>query len=216
MTRNERLPASVAIVSNADSSLYRNRAPIMLKLLESNVRVYAVAPPGRFASSIEGMGVEFVPWEINRRSLNPFLELRALLDLMRIYRRLKPDLVQHYTVKPNVYGAVAARLTGVPIVFGGVVGLGSAFAPGGIKRSVLRTGVRAFYALGTALSDRMTFQIEHDAQRLCGNSTREGGRRLSSPAGHPSISIPSARSLYHRRNVRRSEMSLASDPTTWL
>ena len=84
MTRNERLPASVGIVSNADSSLYRNRAPIMLKLLESNVRVHAVAPPGRFASSIKGMGVAFVPWEINRSSLNPFLELRALLDLMRI------------------------------------------------------------------------------------------------------------------------------------
>ena len=183
MTRNERLPASVAIVSNADSSLYRNRAPIMLKLLESNVRVYAVAPPGRFASSIEGMGVEFVPWEINRSSLNPFLELHSLLDLMRIYRRLKPDLVQHYTVKPNVYGAVAARLTGVPVVFGGVVGLGSAFAPGGIKRSILRTGVRAFYELGTALSDRMTFQIEHDAQRLCGNSTRGRRKAIVIPGG---------------------------------
>ena len=95
-----------------------------------------------------------------------------MLRLLRIYRRLKPDLVQHYTVKPNVYGAIAARLAGVPVVFGGVVGLGSAFAPGGIKRSILRTGVRAFYAIGTALSDRVTFQIDHDAQRLCGNSAR--------------------------------------------
>ena len=84
MARNERLPASVAIVSNADSIPYRNRAPIMLKLLESHVRVHAVAPPRRLASSIEGMGVAFVPWEINRSSLNPFLELRSLLDLMRI------------------------------------------------------------------------------------------------------------------------------------
>ena len=183
MARNEQMPASVAIVSNADSSLYRNRAPIMMKLLEAGVRVYAVAPPGRFASSIEGMGVEFVPWEINRSSLNPFLELRSLLDLMRIYRRLKPDLVQHYTVKPNVYGAVAASLTGVPVVFGGVVGLGSAFAPGGIKRAVLRTGVRAFYVLGTALSDRMTFQIEHDAQLLCGNSPRGRRKAIIIPGG---------------------------------
>ena len=84
MTRNERLPASVAIVSNADSSLYRNRAPIMLKLLESNVRGHGRGASRAFASSIKGMGVAFVPWEINRSSLNPFLEQRSLLDLMRV------------------------------------------------------------------------------------------------------------------------------------
>ena len=77
MTQSKHLPSSVAIVSNADSSLYRNRAPIMLKLLEAGVRVYAVAPPGRFVSNIEEMGVEFVPWEINRSSLNPLLELKV-------------------------------------------------------------------------------------------------------------------------------------------
>ena len=54
---------------------------------------------------------------------------------------------------------------------------------GGIKRSVLRTGVRAFYELGTALSDRMTFQIGHDAQRLCGNSTRGRRKALVIPSG---------------------------------
>ena len=183
MTRTERLPASVAIVSNADSSLYRNRAPVMLKLLESGARVYAVAPRGRFADDIERLGIEFVPWEINRGSLNPFLELGSLLALMKIYRRLKPNLVQHYTVKPNVYGAVAARLAGVPVVFGGVVGLGTAFAPGGVKRSILRTGVRAFYELGTTLSDRVTFQIEHDAQVLCGNSVRGRRKAIVIPGG---------------------------------
>ena len=183
MTQSERLPSSVAIVSNADSSLYRNRAPIMLKLLESGVRVYAVAPPGRFVSKIVGMGVEFVPWEINRSSLNPFLELRSIFDLMRIYRRLKPDLVQHYTVKPNVYGAITARLAGVPVVFGGVVGLGSGFAPGGLKRAMLRSVVRSFYRVGIALSDRVTFQIEHDAQLLCGNSTRGRRKAIVIPGG---------------------------------
>ena len=191
----------------------------MLKLLESGVRVYAVAPPGTVCVQHRGNGSRVRPLGKSAAAvLNPSAGADThFSDLMRIYRRLKPDLVQHYTVKPNVYGAVAARLAGVPVVFGGVVGLGSAFAPGGFKR-----GYAAVCAcgpstnLGTALSDRMAFQIEHDAQRLCGNSTREGGRRLSSPAGHPSISIPSARSLHHRRNVRRSELSLASDPTTWL
>ena len=179
----EQLPASVAIVSNADSSLYRFRAPIILRLLEAGVRVYAVAPRGRFADDIERMGAEFVPWELNRRSLNPFIEVKPLIDLVSIYRRLKPDLVQHYTVKPNVYGAIAARVAGVPVVFGGVVGLGSAFAPGGLMRLMLRSAVRSFYGLAIALSDRMTFQIEHDARLLCGNSSRGRRKALVIPGG---------------------------------
>lgn len=213
MTQSEHLPSSVAMVSNVDSSLYRNRAPIMLKLLEAGVRVYAVAPPGRFVSNIEELGGEFVPWEINRSSLNPFQEMSSLLRLWRIYRRLKPDLVQHYTVKPNVYGAVAARLAGVPIVFGGVVGLGSAFAPGGARRSILRIGVRAFYAVGTALSDRVTFQIDHDAQRLCGNSAKGRRKALVIPGGSSvdlDVFSPESVSQAERAEVRR-QLGLSPD-----
>ena len=160
------LPPSVAIVSNSDTNIYRFRAPIMRKLLEDGVRVYAVAPPGRFVTDIESMGVDFVPWNLNRRSLNPFSELRSLVDLVMIYCRLRPDLAQHFTVKPNVYGAIAARIAGVPLVFGGVTGLGTAFASGGTLRPVLRSSVRLLYRLATALSDRMTFQTEHDASLL--------------------------------------------------
>ena len=139
----------MALVSNSDTNIYRFRAPIMLKLLEADVQVYAVAPPGRFVSDIESMGVEFVPWNLNRRSLNPFLELRSLIDLVMIYRRLRPDMAQHFTVKPNVYGAIAARVAGAPLVFGAVTGLGTAFALGGTLRPVLRSSVRLLYRLAT-------------------------------------------------------------------
>ena len=98
-------------------------------------------------------------------------------------------------------------------MFGGVVGLGSAFAPGGIKRSVLRTGVRAFYALGTTLSDRMTFQIEHDAQRLCGNSTRGRRKALVIPGGSSvDLDTFSQESVSHtEREKIRIELGLRPD-----
>ena len=165
------LPTTIAIVSNSDTNIYRFRAPIMRQLLEAGVRVYAVAPPGHFVRDIEDMGIEFVPWRLNRRSLNPFLEIRPVVELVSIYRRIKPDLAQHFTVKPNVYGAIAARIAGVPLVFGGVTGLGTAFASGGTLRPMLRSSVKLLYRLATALSDRMTFQTEHDARLLYGESS---------------------------------------------
>ena len=95
---------------------------------------------------------------LDRRSVNPISEVRSLAGLVRIYRRLKPDVSQHFTIKPNVYGAIAARLAGVPIVLGGVTGLGYSFAPGGRRRVLLRSFARLLYRLSATLSDRLIFE----------------------------------------------------------
>lgn len=192
------LPPSIAIVSNSDTNIYRFRAPIIRKLLESGVRVYAVAPSGRFVPDIEGMGAEFIPWQLDRRSLNPFSEIGPVIELVRIYRRLKPDLAQHFTVKPNVYGAIAARIAGVPLVFGGVTGLGTAFASGGLMRFMLRSAVTLLYRLATALSDVMTFQTEHDARLLYGES---GAGKALVIRGGSSVDL----TTYNQDSVPKSE-----------
>lgn len=160
--------------------------------------MYAIAPPGRFVSDIEKMGVEFVPWKLNRRSLNPFLEIGPLFELVGIYRRLKPDLVQHFTVKPNVYGAIAGRIAGVPLVFGGVTGLGTAFASGGPLRRVLRLSVRLLYRFATALSDGVTFQTDHDVRLLYGES---GAGKALVIRGGSSVDL----ATYNRDSVPQSE-----------
>ena len=163
--------------------IYRFRAPIVRALVERGVRVYAVAPAGDFARDVEALGAEFVPWRLNRGSVNPYTEAGSLVSLLRIYRRLRPDVAQHFTIKPNVYGALAARLAGVPVVVGGVTGLGYAFAEGGRRRSVLRPLARLLYRLTAALSDGVTFQTAHDADVLFGASGRFRRSALVIPGG---------------------------------
>ncbi len=177
------LPRSVAITSNSVERVYRFRAPIVRALVERGVRVYAVAPAGDYARDIEALGAEFVPWRLNRGSVNPYTEMVSLVSLLRIYRRLRPDVAQHFTIKPNVYGALAARLAGVPVVVGGVTGLGYAFAEGGRRRSVLRPVARLLYRLTAALSDGVTFQTAHDADVLFGASGRFRRSALVIPGG---------------------------------
>ena len=166
MNPTDHLPSSVAIVSNSDDSLYRFHNPIMKALVHAGLKVYAVSPPGPFVPDIENLGVEFVPWILSRRSLNPFTEFASLVRLVRIYRRLRPGIVQHFTVKPNVYGAIAARLAGVPVVFSGVQGLGYAFGEGGGMRVVLRVVLSMLYKLTALLSDRFVLLNSHDLERL--------------------------------------------------
>ena len=166
------LPRSVAITSNSVERIYRFRAPIVRALVERGIHVYAVAPAGELARDVEALGAEFVPWRLNRGSVNPYTEAGSLVSLLRIYRRLRPDVAQHFTIKPNVYGALAAMLADVPVVVGGVTGLGYAFAEGGRRRSVLRPLARLLYRLTAALSDGVTFQTAHDADVLFGASGR--------------------------------------------
>ncbi len=176
------LPRSVVITTNSGERLVRFRAPIVRALVKRGVRVYAVAPPGDFAGEIEALGAEFVTWRLSRGGVNPFAEAASLASLAGIYRRLRPDIAQHFTIKPNVYGAIASRLAGVPVVVGGVTGLGYAFAAGG-RRSALGTVARLLYRLAAALSDSITFQTEHDAELFFKGSGRSRRKATVVPGG---------------------------------
>ena len=180
---SQQLPPSVAIVSNSDESLYRFHNPIMRALIDVGLQVYAVSPPGPFVADIERLGVDHVPWILSRRSLNPLTEFKSLVRLVRIYRRLRPGLVQHFTVKPNVYGALAARLTGIPVVFSGVQGLGYAFGEGGGKRGLLRLMLSALYKLTALLSDRFVLLNSHDLDRLFSETSMFRHKAMVVPGG---------------------------------
>ena len=158
------LPESVAIVANSDTNIYLFRAPIVRKLLEMGVTVYAIAPPGRFVADIENMGAVFIPWQLDRRSLNPLSAVWHTLALVRIYWRLKPNLVHHFTIKPNLYGLVAARLTGVPVILGGVTGLGHMFSLTGPWARIVRSVAQLLFRLTAKLSNGLTFQTQNDLE----------------------------------------------------
>ncbi len=197
-------PRSVALVAGSDISLHRFRSSIVRKLREMDVIVYVIAPVGQFVTDIEKMGAVFIPWNLNRRSLNPLSAAQHLIALTRIYRSLKPNLVQHFTIKPNVYGAVAARLAGVPAVFGGVTGLGYAFQTTGRRHRILRSYALLLYRLTTKLSDCMIFQTRHDFDALLGTSSLSTkGRVLEGGSGIDlAVFSPDVVSLHHRERIR--------------
>ena len=207
-------PRSVAIVANSDTNIFRFRAPIIRKLLAMGVIVYAIAPPGRFVADIERMGGVFIPWNLDRNSLNPLSAAWHMILLARIYRRLRPDLVHHFTIKPNLYGAIAARLVGVPAVFGGVTGLGATFSKARLQRLGLTSCVLLLYRLAAKLSHRMTFQTQHDFDVLLGmRSLRGKGLVVGGGSGVDLAAFgPDAMSGHQRKRVR-SDLGIAPGTT---
>jgi glycosyltransferase involved in cell wall biosynthesis len=107
------------------------------------------APEGFEISQLSDAGFTFHELPLSRRGLNPIQELRTIFALWRIYRKLKPDMVHHLTIKPIIYGGLAARLAGVPVVIASVTGLGQIFVAKGFLASGLRKLVVWLYRLVT-------------------------------------------------------------------
>jgi len=116
----------VLFVSNTAFSLYNFRQGAMQALLDAGYQVIALAPHDSYADKLERMGVRYLDLRMSARGTNPFAEILLFFRLVRLFRQLRPMAVFNYTIKPVVYGSLAARLAGVPSV-AVVTGLGYAF-----------------------------------------------------------------------------------------
>lgn len=137
--------AQVLIVANQDWFFLSHRLPLARALRSNGADVVVVAGDSGRGSAIKAEGFEFLPMPISRKGLNPFEEFRTLRFLRRTYRRLKPDLVHHVTIKPVLYGSIAARLVGGMAVVNAISGLGYVFSSRDLRARTLRPLLRLLY-----------------------------------------------------------------------
>lgn len=124
-----------------------HRLPIARAAREAGAEIAVATRVGDQGERIEAEGFRLIPIFLRRRSRNPLREARAILEIVRIYRRERPDLVHHVALKPTLYGALAATLTGVPAVINALTGLGFVFISPGWSARILRPLVRGFLRL---------------------------------------------------------------------
>ena len=103
----------LCLVSNTAWAIYTFRLGLLRSLLESGVRVTVIAPYDDTVAAMEGLGATHVDVPLASKSVNPLDDLHTFYALWRAYRKLKPDLIFHYTIKPNIYGSLAAMLARV-------------------------------------------------------------------------------------------------------
>jgi len=118
----------IAFVANVDWFFLSHRLAIANAVREAGASVFIIAQDSGKSDEIRKLGFCFVPLPLSRSGRNPFREARSLWHLLKAYRRVRPDLVHHITIKPIIYGSLAARLFGVKAVVNAVSGLGYAFS----------------------------------------------------------------------------------------
>lgn len=136
----------VILFANTDWYLYNFRLSLARELREQGHTVILLSPNGPYGSRLTEMGFHWLCFPLSRRSLDPFREIATIVRLVRLYRREKPDLVHHFTIKCVLYGSAAAVFLGMRQVVNSVTGLGFVFTEGK-NRGWLRNLIGLFYRL---------------------------------------------------------------------
>jgi glycosyltransferase involved in cell wall biosynthesis len=131
----------VVLFANTDWYLYNFRLPLARALRANGWEVVLVSPGGSYGQKLEASGFCWSVLPMERRSLNPLRELGVLAWLVSFLRREQPDVVHGFTIKCAIYGALAARLTGVSGRVHAVAGMGYVFTSRSLKARLLRTVV---------------------------------------------------------------------------
>lgn len=154
-------------VVNDAAFFLSHRLPIALGAQCSGYEVCVASMPGPAVTEIKKHGFSHVELPLTRSGKNPFSELFVLFSIYRLFLNWRPDLVHLVTIKPVIYGNIAARLAGVRGVVAAVSGLGFVFMASGLKASLVRTGVKWLYRFAFGKKNlRVIFQNPDDRDVL--------------------------------------------------
>lgn len=160
----------VLISINTAWNLVNFRAGLIQSLINAGHEVVAVAPPDEYVERVRALGCRFVPLVMDNKGTHPGRDLMLMVRYIRLMRRERPDVYLGYTVKPNVYGSIAANICGIPVI-NNIAGLGSVF----VRNDWLTRLVRGLYALALSRSAKVFFQNEDDREQFIAAGLVEPG-----------------------------------------
>lgn len=151
--------ARVLVLGSLPESLINFRGPMLRAMRAAGHEVHAVSPPADQAvvEALTAMGVTHHCVPLSRTGLNPLRDIGSLLALIRLFRELRPDRLLAYTIKPVIYGGLAARLTRVRF-FAMITGLGYSFAGLGWRSRLVGWVARRLYRWTLFGAERVFFQ----------------------------------------------------------
>lgn len=149
----------VAIVINTSWNIYNFRMNFIKALLEQGHEIHTIAPEDDYTERLIQAGCNHHNVYMDSRGANPVKDFALVAELTSLYLKVKPDVILHYTIKPNVYGSMAAALAGIPSV-NNVCGLGTVF----LKEGLVSKIAKLLYKISFRFPKKVFFQNPDDLQ----------------------------------------------------
>lgn len=133
-------------------------------LQQQNYKITVIAPRDEYTEKLIAAGCNYAELTMDSRGANALKDLGLIFELVKIYRRVKPDVVLHYTIKPNIYGTIAARILNIPAV-NNVCGLGTVF----LKKNLVSKVASWMYKVSFKFPKKVFFQNNYDKRLFIKN-----------------------------------------------
>ncbi len=140
----------ILLISNTTQSFWIYRRDLIRHFIQSGYDVHCTAPPDRASAQVQSLGATVHPIPLSRSDVNPLTELKSLWSLWKILRQIRPDIIFAYTIKPNSYTPLIARILSIPCI-SIVTGLGYSFISNTTKALISRY----VFVTGLALSTQI-------------------------------------------------------------
>ncbi len=149
----------IAFVANSTWNIYNFRLALIKAFLKKGFQVIVIAPVDEYIHYLNKTpGLTHIPLKhLSRKSKNPLKDISLFLELWNIYKKHQPDLIIHYTVKPNIWGNFAACFSRIPSVCV-VTGLGYSF----LHQRSLRNFTELLYRISFRLAQAVIFKNKDD------------------------------------------------------
>lgn len=143
----------ILILGNSAGGTYNFRKELLQELIKRNHEVFLSVPNDDYVERIEALGCKVIITEFYRRGMNPKQEQILYKKYCKIIKEVKPDKILTYTIKPNIYGGIAARKLGIPQL-ANITGLGTSIEDGGLSSKL----ILSLYKFGLKAAKVVFFQ----------------------------------------------------------
>ncbi|MGO2074867.1 MAG: glycosyltransferase family 4 protein, partial [Pseudoalteromonas sp.] len=157
----------ITVIGTKPSSLYNFRGELLKNLAENNnSTVYAMASNAIEAeiNKVNSLGAEYIDYPVSRSGLSPTQDFKTFVALRKIFKQQKPDVILAYTIKPIIWGGLAARVLPNCHFYALVTGLGFAFQKGNWKKNLLVKLVAFLYKTALKKAEKVIFQNPDNQQ----------------------------------------------------
>jgi len=127
----------IAIVINTSWNIFNFRIGLLKALQKEGYKIVCIAPHDDYSSKLEEFGFEYYNITINNKGTNPIEDMKLTYEFYKLYKKIKPDIVLQYTIKPNIYGSIATNILGIPTI-SNISGLGTVFLNDSLSSKIAR------------------------------------------------------------------------------
>lgn len=151
----------IFFTANVLWDIYIFRGGVIKALVEEGHDVTVVAPYETRVDMEKELGVKVINIKLNKRGMNPVEDIKLFFELYKIYKKEKPDIIFHYTIKANIYGNLAAHFAKIKSV-AVLTGLGYAF----VTNSIVSKIAKFLYKISLPLAEEVCVLNEDDKNLL--------------------------------------------------